>query len=145
MSIAGAFWFCVAPAGAQQSPSPDHVFVNGALAVPDAPDSDMVPAKFSLKNAADDALITLGYTFKLLSVEQRRAIYEALRGKPPAAAADKAEVGTVLPSSVELTAVPNDVTAKAPQTGGFRYAVAGDRVLLVSPSEPVVTGVLDGK
>jgi Protein of unknown function (DUF1236) len=145
MSIAGAFWFCVAPAGAQQSPAADHVFVNGALAVPGALDSDTVPAKFSQKNAADDEVITLGYTFKLLSAEQRRAIYEALRGKPPVAAAGKAEIGTVLPSSLELSAVPNDVAAKAPQTSGYRYAVAGDRVLLVSPSAGVVTGVLDGK
>src|SRR5262249_17263278 len=38
-------------------------FVNGALAVPDAPaNTDTVPAKFSAKNAADDALITIAYT-----------------------------------------------------------------------------------
>ena len=62
-------------------PADNSVFVNGALAVPGAPaNTDTVPAKFSEKNAADDKLITLAYTFKLLTDEQRRAIYEGLKG-----------------------------------------------------------------
>ena len=62
-------------------PADNSVFVNGALAVPGAPaNTDTVPAKFSEKNAADDKLITLAYTFKLLSDEQRRAIYEGTQG-----------------------------------------------------------------
>src|SRR5215470_17356566 len=44
------------------APPANAVLVNGALAVPDAPATDMVPAKFSAKNAADDALITIAYT-----------------------------------------------------------------------------------
>ena len=57
-------------------PVDDKVFVNGALAVPGAPaDTQTVPAKFSEKNAADDGLITTAYTFKMLTDEQRRAIY----------------------------------------------------------------------
>src|SRR5262245_17408347 len=64
-------------------PESNAVFVNGALAVPGAPEnSDTVPAKFSAKNAADDKLITVAYTFKLLTDEQRRAIFEALKGQP---------------------------------------------------------------
>src|SRR5215510_12717572 len=47
------------------APPANAVFVNGALAVPDAPaDTETVPAKFSAKNAADDKLITVAYTFK---------------------------------------------------------------------------------
>ena len=62
-------------------PADNSVFVNGALAVPGAPaNTDTVPAKFSEKNADDDKLITLAYTFKLLTDEQRRAIYEGLKG-----------------------------------------------------------------
>src|ERR671924_34660 len=88
--IIGASWFG-SSAGAQQPPSgkpsaPDHVFVNGALAVSGAPaDSDTVPAKFSEKNAADDRLITTAYTFKELNADQRRAIYQALKDQPPTA------------------------------------------------------------
>src|SRR5262249_23624539 len=46
------------------APPANAVFVNGALAVSGAPaNTDTVPAKFSAKNAADDALITVAYTF----------------------------------------------------------------------------------
>ena len=58
------------------APPANAVFVNGALAVPGAPaNTDTVPAKFSAKNAADDALITVAYTFKTLTDDERRAIF----------------------------------------------------------------------
>jgi hypothetical protein len=119
-------------------PREDAVLVNGALAVPGAPtDTDTVPAKFSAKNAADDKLITLAYTFKTLTDEQRRAIYEALKDRP-AGSAFNAEVGVVLPPAVELHAMPGEVARRVPQTEGYRYAVADNRVLLVSPTRIVV-------
>jgi hypothetical protein len=122
-------------------PADNSVFVNGALAVPGAPaNTDTVPAKFSEKNAADDELITLAYTFKLLSDEQRRAIYEGLKGQP-AGPAFNADVGVELPSSIELRPVPNDVAARVTQTKDYRYAVADNRVLLVSPVGRFVVGV----
>jgi len=131
------------PSSHAPSPKPadNSVFVNGALAVPGAPENaDTVPAKFSAKNAADDKLITLAYTFKLLTSEQRRAIYDGLKGQP-AGPAFNADVGVELPLSVELRPVPNDVAARVQQTGDYRYAVAADRVLLVSPVNRVVVGV----
>src|SRR6478735_11918283 len=107
-----------------QKPADNAVFVNGALAVPGAPaNTDTVPAKFSQKNAADDKLITLAYTFKLLTDEQRRAIYEGLKGQE-AGPAFNADVGVELPSSIALRPVPNDVAARVPQTNDYRYAVA---------------------
>ncbi len=122
-------------------PQQTAVLVNGALAVPGAPaNSDTVPAKFSARNAADDKLVTLAYTFKTLSDEQRRAIYEGLKGRPPGAAFN-AEVGVVLPPAVELRAIPDDIARRVPQTGDYRYAVADKRVLLVSPLSRAVVGV----
>ena len=122
-------------------PADNSVFVNGALAVPGAPaNTDTVPAKFSEKNAADDKLITLAYTFKLLTDEQRRAIYEGLKGQE-AGPAFNADVGVELPSSIELRPVPNDVAARVPQTKDYRYAVADNRVLLVAPVGRFVVGV----
>jgi glucose/arabinose dehydrogenase len=127
-----------APAAKPQS---NAVLVNGALAVPGAPEnSDTVPAKFSEKNAADDKLIILAYTFKLLTDEQSRAVFEALKDRP-AGAAFNADVGAKLPTSVELKAVPDEVTRRVPQTNGYRYAVADNRVLLVSPMTRIVVGV----
>ena len=122
-------------------PRDDAVFVDGALAVPGAPaDTDTVPAKFSEKNAADDKLITVAYTFKALTDEQRLAIYQALKDQPPGPAFT-ADVGVQVPFAIELRAVPNEVIARVPQTEGYQYAVASDRVLLVSPSNRIVVGV----
>jgi hypothetical protein len=111
------------------------------LAVPGAPaNTDTIPAKFSEKNAADDKLITLAYTFKTLSNEERRTIYEAHRDKP-ASAAFNADIGVKLPANVALQPVPPGLANNVPQTKGYYYAVTQDRVLLVSPENQTVVGV----
>jgi Protein of unknown function (DUF1236) len=116
------------------------VFVNGTLAVPGAPaESDTVPAKFSARNAADDALITVAYTFKTLTTDQRRAIYQALKDQP-AGRAFNAAIGDELPLAVDLHAVPDQVIASVPQTRDYRYTVVDNRVLLVSPTTRIVVG-----
>jgi hypothetical protein len=121
-------------------PRDDAVLVDGALAVPGAAaDTDTVPAKFSAKNAAADKLITIAYTFKTLTDEQRRAIFEALKGQP-AGASFNANVGDQLSPAVELRAVPNEIAARVPQTRDYQYAVSSDRVLLVSPADRIVVG-----
>jgi hypothetical protein len=123
-------------------PQDNAVLVNGALAVPGAPaDTDTVPAKYSAKNAADDELITVAYTFKSLTADERQAIYQALKDQS-AGSAFNAEIGAVLPPAVELRALPGEVTARVPQTEGYQYAVAASRVLLVSPPTRIVVGVV---
>ena len=92
------------------------------------------------RTPADDKLITLAYTFKLLTDEQRRAIYEGLKGQE-AGPAFNADIGVELPSSIELRPVPSDVAARVPQTKDYRYAVADNRVLLVAPVGRFVVGV----
>jgi len=122
-------------------PQDNQVFVNGALAVPGAPaDTDTVPAKYSAKNAADDTLITVAYAFKSLTADARRAIYQSLKDQPVGSVSN-ADVGTVLPVAVELRALPDEVTARVPQTKGYEYVVARTRVLLVSPPTRIVVGV----
>lgn len=122
-------------------PLDNKVLVNGALAVPGAPaDSETVPAKYSQKNAADDQLIITAYTFKNLTDEQRGAIFAALKDKP-AGAAFNADIGNELPPAVELRAVPDELASRVPQTRDYQYAVASDRVLLVSPPTRIVVGV----
>jgi hypothetical protein len=124
-----------------QPPSPGGAFVNGALAVPGAPaNSDTVPAKFSAKNDADDKLPILAYSFKALTDDQRRAIYDALKGQPSGAAFN-ADVAVELPPSVELRPMPDEVVRRVPQTKDYGYAVADNRVLLVSPTTRAVVGV----
>jgi hypothetical protein len=142
-SIVGSAW-CGSPAAAQQPPSPPNsVFVDGALAVPGAPaDTETVPAKFSEKNAAADRLVTVAYTFKALTADQRRAIYQALKDQPAAGSASVAAVGVVLPPSVQLRAVPDQVAASVPQAKDYQFAVTDRGVLLVSPTR-IVVGVFN--
>ena len=48
-----------------------------------------------------------------------------------------------LPPGIELRPVPNEVTARVPQTRDYRYAVGNGRVLLVGTSR-IVAGVFAG-
>ena len=128
---------------ARTQPQANAAFVNGALAVPGAPaNTDTVPAKFSQKNAADDALPTMAYTFKTLTDDQRRAIYEALKDQPTGSAF-KADVGVELPPGIEVRPVPPELGTRVPQTRDYSYSVTGDRVLLVGTSR-IVAGVFAG-
>jgi hypothetical protein len=104
------------------------------------PGSDTVPSTLSEKKAADDKLITVAWTFKNLNDEQRRTIYEALKGQPPSGVSPSAEMGVELPSSFELRPVPRAVVARIPQTDGYQYTVSGDKVFLVSPANRIVVG-----
>ena len=110
-ALALAFVGSVGLAVAQQAPAQNNALVNGALAVPGAPaNTDTVPAKFSVKNAADDKLITVAYTFKTLTDDERRAIYQAL--KDQRSSAFNADGGTEVPPGIELRPVPNNTASR---------------------------------
>src|SRR5262245_22176238 len=128
--------------GAAQRPPQNNVFVDGALAVPGAPaNTDTVPAKFSEKNAAADQLIGVAYTFKTLTDDERRAVYQTLKDQPGGSAFN-ADIGTKLPPGIELRPVPEEVVARVPQTRNYRYVVAKDRVLLIGTGR-IVAGVFE--
>jgi Protein of unknown function (DUF1236) len=59
----------------------------------------------------------------------------------PAGRAFNAAVGDELPLAVDLHAVPDQLAASVPQTRDYRYTVADNRVLLVSPTTRIVVGV----
>ena len=141
----------VAPAEpkAETTPQTGLAFVNGALAAPGADkDAATVPAKFSAKNDAEDHLPLMAFTFKNLSDDQRRAIVQSVKDAKTAApngAANPdfyANVSVQLPSAVDLRALPDDVTAKIPQTRTYWYTTVGDKVLLVEPANRTVVAVI---
>ena len=112
---------------------------NPVQPVPGAmPGSDTVPSTLSEKHAADDKLIIAAYTFKNLTPEQRRAIYQALSQKGPNIAQAKPTIGIELRSAIDLAAIPDAVVGQVPQTKGYAYAQAGNKVLLVAPVSRVV-------
>jgi hypothetical protein len=128
------------------------VLVNGALNVPGAPiDGEAVPAKFSARNDADDQLATVDYTFKTLTPEQRLAIYRAVAGQePPQPTASQppgivAKAGAELPPLLALQEFAAAMTAQFPQLGRYRYAMLGDKLLLVEPNSMYVVGVFSGE
>jgi hypothetical protein len=120
---------------------PNAVFVNGALNIPGAPqNTETVPAKFSERNAADDRLITVAYTLKILPEEQRAAVYQALRDEQ-SVAAPGADVGTELPVTTELREIPSELAKRVPLVDGYQYAVSNHRVMVVFPATRIVVGV----
>jgi hypothetical protein len=132
------------PSSHSPSAPPENAALwNGAPAVPGAKaEGDMVPAKFSAKNDADDKLPTWGYTFKHLSAAQKRAIYETVK-KVGAAAPDAIEtLGAEVPRTIDLSVLPSDVTAQIPETKSYRYVTTQTKVLLVNPLNRVVVEVL---
>jgi hypothetical protein len=108
------------------------------------PNSDTVPSTMSEKNAADDKLITVAYTFKHLTPEQRRAIYDELKNSPPPGPPPSGEVGIELPLQVELLPVPKQLAERVPQASDYQYTVSNNKVLLVSPPTRVVVGEFPG-
>jgi hypothetical protein len=104
-------------------------------------DSETVPSTISPTNAANDKLITLAYTFKNLTDAQRQTIYQALKDQP-AGNAFNADIGVELPAEIDLHDIPTAVTAQVPQTKGYQFTVADNRVLLVAPINRVVVATL---
>jgi hypothetical protein len=162
--VAIALGFCVSIAAAWAQDAPRDTGARGPLPGPNAtppgaeshssaagnavqpvpgamPGSDTVPSTLSIKNAADDKLITLAYSFKNLSDQERAAIYRALKDTA-AATAPNADIGVELPARVQLHDIPEDVANRVPQTRGFQYTVADGRVLLVAPIYRVVVAAL---
>ena len=127
------------------TPGSSGVLVNGALAVPGAPtDTSTVPAKFSKKNDADDHMLLLGYTFKGLNDTQRRAIYQSVKGKPDAAKVTDTnpQIGDELPATLAVAPLPAEVTGQAPEMQNYRYAMSGDKLLVINPVNMVVVDVI---
>jgi hypothetical protein len=133
---------------ATTQPEQSPVLVDGKLNVPGAPEnSDAVPAKFSAKNDADDQMITAGYTFKLLTPEQKKAIYQVVSaGGAQTANSDLpakiAVVGATLPPLYPLTTFPALTTRQVDQAAKYHYTVVGDQLLLVEPNNMIVVGVI---
>ena len=122
-------------------PQPTGPFVNGALSAAGAPaDVDTVPAKFSEKNARDDELIIVAYTFKNLSDDERHEIAQALKGEPGTTEFN-GDIGSVVPFATELRWVPDALASRVSQIKGYQYLKAGNRIMLVSPPTRTIVGV----
>jgi hypothetical protein len=120
------------------SRDPNAVFVDGRLVAPGAPpDSQTVPAKYSKRNAALDALPTMAFPLPL-NDEQRQRIREAVKQSP--VANTNARSAELLPDAIDVHALPSQLTAEMPAVRNLGYVRTADRVLLIGPSNRVVVG-----
>lgn len=91
------------------------------------------------------AVVTTRERLELTPV-QRQTIYRTIvreRPAPPQATVEY-RVGTRIPESTTLYAVPQDVAVEVPAIRSYKYMVVNNRVLLVDPTtSQVVAEVMD--
>ena len=123
--------------GTQPAPG---VFVNGALAVADAPaNTQTTPAKFSAQNDTDDKIAIMARGPRL-GAAQKRLIFAAVRQARVPAADVKAVLTTELAADVEVRDWPAGVAAQIPAVAGTKYVLGADSILIVQRSNRIVIG-----
>lgn len=116
------------------------VFINGALAVPGAPDNTQTtPAKFSKDNDAADKIPIMARGPQL-DAGQKAQIFAAVRQAHVPVAAIKAALTTELTADVEVREWPAGLLAQVPAVKGTKYVLLADGILIVQPSNRIVIG-----
>jgi Protein of unknown function (DUF1236) len=79
-----------------------------------------------------------------LTPVQRRTIYRTIVRErvTPARPTVEYRVGTRVPESVQLYAVPQDVAVEVPAIRSYKYMVVNDRVVLIDPATSEVVDEL---
>jgi hypothetical protein len=81
-----------------------------------------------------------------LTPVQRRTIYRTIvrERATPARPTVEYRVGTRVPESVQLYAVPQEVAVEVPEIRAYKYMVVNDRIVLIDPAtSEVVAEVAD--
>jgi hypothetical protein len=95
--------------------------------------------------ATSGAVVTTTERLELTPV-QRQSIYRTIvrERTAPAQATVEYRVGTRIPDSATLYAVPQEVAVEVPAVRSYKYMVVNNRVLLVDPAtSQVVAEVVD--
>jgi hypothetical protein len=81
-----------------------------------------------------------------LSAAQKQTIYSSIsnqKQKETAPAAFRATLGAVVPSTVELQALPKTIVDLIPELKDFEYAMVANQVLIVHPKSKQVVDVIN--
>jgi hypothetical protein len=80
----------------------------------------------------------------ILSAAQRRAVWKDLskQATNQNATGFKARVGTFVPKSMKIEPMPGNVTANNPKLRPYGFAMVGNKLLIVDPSNKVIADVL---
>jgi hypothetical protein len=95
--------------------------------------------------ATSGSVVTTTERLELTPV-QRQTIYRTIvrERTAPAQATVEYRVGTRIPDSTTLYAVPQDIAVEVPAVRSYKYMVVNNRVLLVDPAtSEVVAEVMD--
>jgi Protein of unknown function (DUF1236) len=87
---------------------------------------------------------THGTDTVILSGAQRRAVWKDLskQANNQNATGFKATVGTFVPKSMKIEPMPSNVTANNPKLRPYGFALVGNKLLIVDPSNKVIADVL---
>lgn len=105
-------------------------------------------AKFNAAADAGDRMPILALSL-MLTNEQRRLISQALNKSGQSKGSTERpgftpEVTALMPDAATVADLPGDLTAQIPQLKPYKYAVIGDKVLLVDPVNSfVVVGIVN--
>ncbi len=123
-----------------QALSDGQVLQNGKLAVPGAPqDTQDVPAKYSVKNDADDHVPTMARPLPLTD-QQRRDIYDRIGKTQAPVVASNAKLADKFNAWTEFQELPPELADKIPFVRDYKYVKLADKILLVNPRERIVIG-----
>jgi hypothetical protein len=87
---------------------------------------------------------THGTDTVILSAAQRRAVWRDLskQANNQNAMGFKARVGTFVPKNMKIEPMPSNVTANNPKLRPYGFAMVGNKLLIVDPSNKVIADVL---
>jgi Protein of unknown function (DUF1236) len=79
-----------------------------------------------------------------LTNSQRAAIWQMLGNQPTQAnsTGHNLNIGQVVPNSVSLQALPNNVSDKVPMVKSYDYAILNNQLLIVDPSSKRVVAIV---
>jgi len=102
-----------------------------------------MPAKADEDVAARDRVPIMARPLPLTD-DQKRQIYDSVMNNTDVPVTQTvAKPATILPGSVELSALPSDLEDQIPAVRGYKYVKLQDKVLLVSPANRVVVGEIE--
>ncbi len=123
-----------------EKPKDSAVLEDGKLTAAGSPgDSQTVPAKFSQRNAALDALPTMAQPLPLTD-QQKQQIFAAVSKSNAPVATTAAKPADQLPMSVALNDLPADAAQQVPWAKDYKFVKLTDKVLVVSANNRIVVG-----
>ena len=100
----------------------------------------IVPAPFPRPYVTTEPVVTTAP--RVITVPQTTGVGTVIANDRVTRTGPEIMIGTRLPASVPLYAMPASAAAAAPSLEAYNYALIGDRIYLVDPRDGIVVGML---